>query len=204
MVITIARQFGSRGRDIGKALADSLSIGFYDKELIALAAKESGMSEEFFEKYDEKASNSLLYSLSIGAAATITSEYGSAPQTPVNDRLYLLQYNIIKKAAEKPCVIVGRCADYVLADRTDCVRIFIYSTPEKRAGHIMKKYGLSYEKAKVMIKKNDKARANYYEHFAAGKWGDTANYDLCISSSELGVEGSCRLIKEYLGIRGMI
>lgn len=203
MVITIARQYGSRGRDIGFSLAESLGISFYDKELITLAAKESGMSEDFFEQYDEKASNSLLYSLSLGAAATITGEYGTMPETPMNDKLYLLQYDIIKKAAESPCVIVGRCADHVLADRKDCVKLYIYCDLERRLEHIMNRYKLTADKAREKIKKNDRARSNYYNHYASGKWGEPQNYDLCINSAKLGVYGTCELIMDYLGHRGM-
>ena len=203
MVITIARQYGSRGRDIGFSLAESLGISFYDKELITLAAKESGMSEDFFEQYDEKASNSLLYSLSLGAAATITGEYGAMPETPMNDKLYLLQYDIIKKAAESPCVIVGRCADHVLADRKDCVKLYIYCDLERRLEHIMNRYKLTADKAREKIKKNDRARSNYYNHYASGKWGEPQNYDLCINSAKLGVYGTCELIMDYLRHRGM-
>ncbi len=203
MVITIARQYGSRGRDIGFSLAESLGISFYDKELITLAAKESGMSEDFFEQYDEKASNSLLYSLSLGAAATITGEYGTMPETPMNDKLYLLQYDIIKKAAESPCVIVGRCADHVLADRKDCVKLYIYCDLERRLEHIMNRYKLTADKAREKIKKNDRARSNYYNHYASGKWGEPQNYDLCINSAKLGVYGTCELIMDYLRHRGM-
>ena len=203
MVITIARQYGSRGRDIGFSLAESLGISFYDKELITLAAKESGVSEDFFEQYDEKASNSLLYSLSLGAAATITGEYGTMPETPMNDKLYLLQYDIIKKAAESPCVIVGRCADHVLADRKDCVKLYIYCDLERRLEHIMNRYKLTADKAREKIKKNDRARSNYYNHYASGKWGEPQNYDLCINSAKLGVYGTCELIMDYLRHRGM-
>ncbi len=203
MVITISRQFGSRGRDIGFSLAESLGISFYDKELISLAAKESGMNEDFFEKFDERASNSLLYSLSLGAAATIASEYGTTPETTVNDKLYLLQYNIIKKISEEACVIVGRCADHVLADRKDCVKVFVYCDLDKRVEHITQKYKLTPDKARALIKKNDRARANYYNHYASGKWGEPENYDLCINSARLGVQGACDLISEYLRLTGI-
>ena len=145
MVVTIARQFGSRGKDIGKLLAKKLSVDFYDRKLIELASQKSGISEEYFEKVDEKAGNSLLYALSIGASSAVSSDYGIVPNMPMNDKLYLLQYDIIKKAATKPCVIVGRCADHVLADRKDLVSVFICAEEEARAIHVSAKYNVSYD-----------------------------------------------------------
>lgn len=204
MVITIARQFGSGGRAIGKALADELKIPFYDKELINLAAKESGVSPEIFEKYDEKASNSLLFSLSMGAAATINSEYGISPQVSLNDRVFLIQHDMIKKVAANPCVIVGRCADYVLADRKDCIKLFICADIEKRIKYAIDVHQVQPDKAKSVIARMDKSRANYYNYYATGKWGDPANYNLCINSGELGISRSVELIKYYLRLRGVI
>jgi len=204
MIVTIARQFGSRGKDIGKLLADRLAVDFYDKELITMASRESGISEEYFEKYDEKASNSLLYTLSIGASAAVNSDYGMASNVPINDRLYLLQHNIIKKVADKPCVIVGRCADYVLADRNDLVSVFICADIQSRSEHIAQKYKISLDKALSMIKKNDKSRANYYNYYASEKWGDPNHYDLCLNSNKIGMENCVELLVSYLEMREMI
>lgn len=203
MVITIARQFGSGGREIGKKLADKLGIKFYDKELLTLAAKESGISPEVFERVDEKATNSLLYSLSIGAA-TIGNNFSIVPQVPMNDRLFLLQHNIIKKISADPCVIVGRCADYVLRDRTDCIKLFIYSDLQSKIEYAVKVHNVPIEKAPSVIQKTDKSRANYYNYYSTGKWGDPQNYDLCINSGSIGREKSVELIESYLKIRGMI
>lgn len=202
MVITIARQFGSGGRAIGKALARELNIPFYDKELINLAAKESGVSPEVFEKYDEKVTNSLLYSLSMGAAATINSEYGISPQVSLNDRVFLIQQDIIKKIAEKSCVIVGRCADHVLSGRKDCFKLFIYADIEKRIRYAVDVHKVEPSKAKSVITKIDKTRANYYNYYATGKWGDPDNYNLCINSGELGISRTVELIRYYLRLRG--
>lgn len=204
MVITIARQFGSRGREIGKALSERLSIGFYDKELITLASQQSGVSEEHFEKYDEKATNSLLYTLSIGASAAVSSDYGATPNIPINDKLYLLQHNIIRQVAESSCVIVGRCADYVLADRNDCVRVFICAKESIRAEHIAERLHVSTDKAHSLIRKTDKTRANYYNYYADGKWGDPNNYDLCLNSGTLSVEGCVETITAYCLQRGLL
>ena len=203
MVITISRQFGSGGREIGKKLADKLGIKFYDKELISLAAKESGMSPEIFEKVDEKATNSLLYALSMGAV-TIGNNFSIVPNVPMNDRLFLLQHDIIKKISADPCVIVGRCADYVLKDRTDCVKVFIYADLQNRIEYAVKVHDVPREKAASVIQKTDKSRANYYNYYSTGKWGDTKNYDLCINSGSLGSDKCVELIEFYLKQRGMI
>ena len=203
MVITIARQYGSGGRAIGKMLADSLNIKFYDKELINLAAKESGVSPEIFEQYDEKATNSLLYALSIGAASSTMLDYGISPQIPINDKLFLLQHDIIRKISAEPCVIVGRCADHVLSERKDCVKIFIYADMEKRMEYAVDVHNVEKEKAKKVIKNVDKSRKNYYEYYSDKKWGDPENYDLCINSGTVGVDKCAELIKHYLILRGM-
>ncbi len=202
MVITIARQYGSGGKEIGRRLAEKLHIGFYDKELITLAAKESGVSPEIFDKYDEKAGNSLLYALSIGAAASM-GDYGIIPPLPMNDKLFLLQHDIIRQVSVEPCVIVGRCADYVLADRNDCVRLFLYAEMEKRVQRVVKKHGLSESKAESVIRRADKARENYYHYYSDKIWGDPENYDLCIDSGKLGTEKCAELIISYLKLRGM-
>lgn len=204
MVVTIARQFGSGGRAIGRALAEELKIPFYDKELLNIAAKESGVSPEIFEKYDEKASNSLLYSLSMGAAATINSEYGISPQVSLNDRVFLIQHETIKKVAQDSCVIVGRCADYVLADRQDCFRLFICADMDKRIRYAVDVHHVPQEKARSVINKMDKSRVNYYNYYASGKWGDPVNYHLCLNSGELGISRCVELIKYYLRLRGAI
>lgn len=203
MVITIARQFGSGGREIGRKLADKLGIKFYDKELISLAAKESGMSPEIFEEVDEKATNSLLYALSVGAV-TIGNNFSIVPNVPMNDRLFLLQHDIIKKVSADHCVIVGRCADYVLKDRTDCIKLFIYADLQKRVEYAVKVHNVPREKAPSVIQKTDKSRANYYNYYSTDKWGDPKNYDLCINSGSLGSDKSVELIEFYLKQRGMI
>lgn len=204
MVITISRQFGSGGREIGKNLADGLHIPFYDKELINLAAKESGISRDFFEKYDEQGSNSLLYSLSLGASATINNEYGISSQLPMSDKLFLIQNDIIKKVSMSPCVIVGRCADYVLADRKDCINLFICADIKKRIRYAIDIHKINPDKAEEYIRKKDKSRAAYYNRYTDKKWGNPENYHLCINSGELGVSRSVELIGYYLRQKGMI
>lgn len=204
MVITIARQFGSGGREIGRRLADKLSIPFYDKRLITIAAKESGMDPELLKSVDEKAANSLLYALSMGAAAAIDGGFYLTPELPMNDKLFLLQHDIIKKLSAEPCVIIGRCGDYVLKNRKDCVKLFIYADFDKRIDYAVKKHGVPPEKAKSVVSRTDKVRANYYNYYSSETWGDPNIYDLCINSGTLGTDGSVELICCYLKQRGMI
>ena len=200
-IITIGRQFGSGGRAVGEKLAEKLGIPFYDKELISLAAKESGMNPEIFENVDEKAANSLLYSLSMGLY-NFGSGFSAMGDLPVNDQLYLLQHKIIKEIAEKEsCVIVGRCADYVLRDRSDCVNIFIYAEMDFRKQEAVKKHGIDPDRAEHIITKTDKSRANYYSFYSGQKWGMAENYDLCINSSKLGEDDIVDLIIDYINKR---
>ena len=123
---------------------------------------------------------------------------------PIHDKLYLLQHDIIRQIAEEPCVIVGRCADHVLSDRNDCAKIFICADIDIRAAHVAERLHISKAKAYALIKKKDKSRANYYNYYASGKWGDPNNYDMCINSSTLSVDGCMRLITSYLLQKGIM
>lgn len=200
-VITIGRQFGSGGRSIGEKLAKKLDIPFYDKELISLAAKESGVSPEVFDNVDEKAANSLLYSLSMGMY-NFGSGFSVMGDLPVNDKLYLLQHQIIKDIAEKEnCVIVGRCADYVLRDHPGCVNIFIYADMDFRKDEAIKRHGIDEARAEHIINKTDKSRANYYSFYSGQKWGMAENYDLCINSGKLSEDSIVELIIDYINKR---
>lgn len=200
-IITIGRQFGSGGRAVGEKLAKKLDISFYDKELISLAAKESGISPEVFDNVDEKAANSLLYSLSMGLY-NFGSGFSAMGDLPVNDKLYLLQHQIIKDIAEKEnCVFVGRCADYVLRDNPNCVNIFIYADMEYRKQEAVKKHGIDENRAEHIITKTDKSRANYYSFYSGQKWGMAENYDLCINSAKLDEDCIVELIISYINKR---
>ncbi len=200
-IITIGRQFGSGGREIGEALAKKLGIPYYDKELISMAAKESGMDSEVFDHVDERATNSLLYSLSMGLYS-FGNNFTNSSELPVNDRLYILQHQIIKKLADEgPCVIVGRCADYVLKDRENCVNIFIHANMEYRKLRAIEIHDVKKNKAEQIINKTDKIRANYYGFYSGQKWGFAQNYDLCIDSSKLTTEQAVALIESYVNIR---
>lgn len=199
-IITITRQFGSGGHEIGETLAKKLEIPFYDKELISLAAKESGICPEVFEEVDEKATNSLLYSLSVGLY-NYGNAFSSMGDLPVNDRLYILQHKIIKELAEKEnFVVVGRCADYVLKDNPNIVKVFIYADIDSRVKRAVDRRYIDPARAKQAVIKADKARANYYSFYSGKKWGLADNYDLCINSTHISADQAVELILSYLNI----
>ena len=193
-IITIGRQYGSAGRQIGRVLAEELGIKCYDKELLERAAKESGLCEELFENHDEKPTNSFLYSLVMD---TYSFGYSSAGFTdmPMNHKVFLAQFEAIKKlAAEGPCVMVGRCADYALADNKDCFSVFVHADLDWRINRIAGKYNKTPKEAKDMITKTDKSRASYYNYYTNKKWGAAAGYSLCVDSGVLGIEGAAQAI----------
>lgn len=201
-VITIARQYGSGGREIGEMLAQKLGVPYYDKELIALAAKKSGLSEEVFRQADERATSSLLYSLVMGTYG-FGGGVAGMNDMPINDKLFLIQADIIRKAAEKgACVIVGRCADYVLRERKDCLKVFIHADRDSRLLRAVEKYGIDPAKVSDFLTKKDKQRANYYNFYTNKKWDSMQNYDLTIDSSVFTSEQAVELIikaAEFLG-----
>lgn len=197
-VITIGREFGSGGREIGEKLAKMLGIPFYDKELISLAAKESGISKEIFEAVDEQATNSLLYSMVVGAYS-LGSRVSTISEMSLNDKLFLVQSNIIKKIAQRgACVIVGRCADYVLRESPQCLNVFIYGEMPQKIARIEKLYQLPAKKAEEIIIKSDKRRKSYYNYYTGLKWGRVENYDLCLNSSTLGTDGCAELLSKLI------
>ena len=197
-VYTIGREFGSRGKVIGKKLAERLGIKFYDKELLQQAAKESGFCEEIFENHDEKPTNSFLYSLVMDTYSA--GNYSSAPflDMPLNHKVFLAQFDAIKSIAEKEsCVIVGRCADYALADRKDVLNIFFRSELEDRISYVAQRDNVSLQKAKEMIQKKDKQRSSDYNYYTCKKWGDARSYDLSINTSKLSDEACIDIILAY-------
>lgn len=201
MIITIGRQYGSAGLEIGKLLAEELGVNIYDKEMLKRAAKESGLCEELFETHDEKPTNSFLYSLVLD---TYSLGYSSSSYAdmPINHKVFLAQFDAIKKIADEgPCVMVGRCADYALEDRKDVINVFIYADMEQRIRRIAQKYDLTDAKAKDIIVKTDKKRASYYNYYTNKEWGDAKGYDLCLNSGKLGVYGTVKAILEYMKIR---
>lgn len=199
-VITISREFGSGGREIAIDVAKALGVKFYDKELISLAAKQSGIDPALFERIDEQATNSLLYSLSMGLFTLGQTGFSPRDQISVNDQLYLLQHEIIKKLAEEPCVIVGRCADYILRDRPNCINVFIHADLEYRIERAIKLYNLPEAKGEAIVRKTDKTRANYYQFYTENKWGLADNYHLSVNSSKLSKQKVVDIITNYVKV----
>ena len=198
LVITIGRQCGSGGKDIGMKLAEKMGVKCYDKELLAQAAKNSGLCQELFESHDEKPTSSFLYSLVMD---TYSMGYNSSAymDMPLNHKIFLAQFDTIKKIADEgPCVIVGRCADYALADYKNCINLFIFGDDDVKTKRIMTRYDLTEAKAKEMITKKDKQRQSYYNYYSSKKWGRADSYDLCINSSILGIDGTVKLIIQYV------
>ena len=197
-IVTIARQYGSGGREIGLRLAEKMGVKCYDKELLDRAAKDSGICQELFEHHDEKPTNSFLYSLVMD---TYSFGYNASSfvDMPISHKVFLAQFDTIKKvAAEGPCVIVGRCADYALHDFKNCIRLFIYADEEAKVKRVMERYSLTEEKAKDMMAKKDKQRQSYYNYYSSKKWGRADSYDFCLNSSVLGVDGTVKLIVQIV------
>ena len=197
-VINIGRQLGSGGREIGVKLAKELGIAFYDKELIELASQESGLCKEFFEKADEKASQSLIGGL-FGTRFPFITE-GSMPYSNClsNDALFKIQSDVIRRLAEEhSCLFVGRCADYILRDNPRCVNVFISASIADRIQRIMTRRNISKDEAEELIEKMDKRRSTYYNYYSYNTWGAAATYHLCIDSSVLGIDGTTAFIKEF-------
>lgn len=195
-VITISRLYGSGGHVIGETLAKQLGIAFYDKELLAVASKDSGIRRELFENNDEKPTTSLLYSLAIGGHGM--SEIGRI-ELPLTEKLFLAQFDAIRKVAkEGDCVVVGRCSDYVLRSDEDAVHVFIHAPLQDRIARIKELHELSTNEAKDLIKKVDRARVTYHNHYSDQRWADAQHYHLCVDSSVLGLEGTAEMIRQFI------
>ena len=200
-IITIGREYGSAGREIGYKVADYFGIKLYDKEMLARAAKESGICQELFEKHDEKPTSSFLYSLvmdtySLGYSA------GSYADMPINHKVFLAQFDTIKKiASEGPCILVGRCADYALEDFDNVLSVFIHADMNARIRRIARIYDLTDAKAKERIVKTDKQRASYYNYYSNKKWSDADSYNICLDSSVLGIDGTAEAIERLVEIK---
>lgn len=199
-VITIGREFGSGGHEIGSKLAERLGIKCYDKELLELAAKQSGLCEELFASQDEKPTNSFLYSLVMDTYSLgYTNSY---VDMPINHKVFLAQFDAIKKLAEKEsCVIVGRCADYALEDDPFAVSVFIKAGMDDRIKRIKRIYELNDSKAADLIQKTDKRRASYYNYYSSKKWGEAKSYDLCIDSGVVGIDGAIDMILKFIELK---
>ena len=200
-IITIGRQYGSGGHDIGKQLAEELNVPFYDKALLERAAKDSGLCQEIFENHDEKPTNSFLYSL-VMDTYSLGYTTSSFSEMPLNHKIFLAQFDAIKNIAkEGPCVIVGRCADYALAEFPNGVNVFLHADLQDRIVRIARRHDLTDAKAKDLIIKTDKRRASYYNYYTSKKWGDAAGYDLSLNTATLGIDGTIHMIREFVAYK---
>ena len=194
-VVTIGRQFGSCGKQIGQKLSEKLGIAFYDKELITLASQESGLCKEFFEKADEQNSGSLLHAFAAGFT------FGGFQYNDFlsNEKLFQIQSDVIRKLAEeKSCVIVGRCAYYILREKKNCVNIFIHAPLDERIKTVMRRENISEHDASELIRRMDKTRPGYYNYYTDKEWGVASSYHLSIDSSLLGIDRSVDFIQEFV------
>ncbi len=193
-IITVGRQYGSGGRYVAKLLAEKLGIPYYDKELLTEVSRDSGICEEILEEHDEKNTKRFLLSMMSGTPSYADSS-AMYMDMPLNHRIFLAQFDTIRRiAGEGPCVFVGRCADYVLRDEPHVLNVFIKASREERIKRVIKYYGVDPMKAEEMMKKADKQRASYYNYYATNTWGDVNNYDLCVDTGALGIEGAVELI----------
>lgn len=197
-IITINRQYGSGGREIGRKLAEQLDIPFYDNEIISRAAKETGFSETAFETVEDKATNSLLYSIAMGMNVFTNQDMGFAGLS-LDDRIFLAQSNVIRKVAnEGSCVIVGRCADYILKDLDHVINLFISADLDFRMKRAREIDHIAPEHAAETVLKKDKSRGNYYRYHAGERWDNVFNYDLVLRSDLVGIDKSVECIKNYI------
>lgn len=200
-IITIGRQLGSNGRIIGAALAERLGYKFYDKELIAKVAKDNGLSEHLFEGIDEKPTNSMLYSLVMGiqSGKGLYYQYNDIMN---GDNLFKLQSDVIKSIAKDDnCVIVGRCADYILREHSGLVKFFLYASREERVKTLMARDGMTEKEANSAVSKADKRRSNYYNFYTNNVWGDVHNYNLCLDTASMPVEKCVDILASYAELK---
>ena len=194
LVITISRQYGTGGREIGHKLANRLGISYLYRELITRAAKKSGFSEELFDQLDKRATNSFLYSLTMFGSTGLNG-------MSLTDQLYLAQAKVIREAAEAgPCVIVGRCGDHVLRECTNKFDFFIHGTLEERVQRIQNHgdYEITGQSPEAALEQMDKQRSTYYNYYTGRVWGKCDHYDLCVNAGRLGVDKSVDLLMQYV------
>ena len=200
MIITIARQHGSGGGEIGRRLGELLGMKVYDNELLTMAAKKKGLPEEYLRRVDERATGSLLYSIAMSAPFTHGAHAGT--EMSINDRLFIAQAEIIREiAAEESAIFIGRCADYVLRNHPNCINIFLQADGEVRVARICERSGCERKEAESEMQKTDKRRANYYNYHTGAKWGRVDRYHFVFDTGVLGVEGTAKLIAEAVRLR---
>ena len=188
-IITISRQFGSGGRTVGRQLAERLNIPFYDRELVKQVAEETGFDTKFIQENGEFSPSKSIFSFAVSQGVPCMQNGLS-----VSDFIFCMQRQVILKLAEKPCVIVGRGADYILRDRDDVFDVFIHASMENRADRIVRLYGESEKKPEQRLADKDKKRKIYYKHYTDREWGDAKNYDMCLDSGRIGIDKCVDLI----------
>ena len=185
---------------MGRRLASRLEIPYYDKEILSEASKDSGICEELFEDHDEKPTRSFLYSLVTGVQ-THGNPSTMYMDMPLNHRIFLAQFDTIRRlAGNGPCVVVGRCADYVLRDEKNVVNVFLKADMEHRIERAIER-GAEPSRAQEFVKRRDKERASYYNYYATTTWGDVNNYDLCLDTGRVGYDGAVDMIIAYNALR---
>ena len=202
LVITIGRQYGSGGREIGARLAKDLGLGFYDKNILRLNSDESGIKESFYHMADEKAGNKLLYRI----VKSLAPELGTpslGPDLIAADNLFRFQSEVIRKlAAEEDCVIIGRCADYVLDGFDGLVKVYLYADMDYRVERIKELGYYEPKDVKKNIKRIDRERRDYHRYYTGRDWENVENYDSMLNTARLGTEGAVEAVKGYLRLRG--
>lgn len=186
-IITISREFGSGGRYLGEEIAKRLGMDYYDKEILVKVAEKTGLSQKYIEQMGEGAPHKHQFSYSFVGRNSAGASMG--------DYMDTIQREVILEAAEKgPCVIVGRCADYILRERTDCLNIFVCGNEKEKTDRIMKLYNLSEAEAKKQMKETNKKRRVHYEYYTEQRWGEACNYSICLNSSDIGYENCIDIV----------
>lgn len=199
-IVTISRQYGSGGRYIGENLAKAMGVPCYDEKLIDMVAKESGFAQSFVAEKGERMTGSLLFNIA-SSLSFANNVFSTNNGVTLQDEIYFTQNRIIKELADKgPCVIVGRCADYILREREDCLNVFIFADNESKIERAEKYFNITREEAPAVLKKKDKARANHYKYYTDQEWGMASNYDLCLNSGLIGIEGCVKAIQQVLDL----
>ena len=198
-VINIGRQLGSGGRAVGEIISRRLGIRLYDKELLTLAAKQSGLCPACFEKVDEKQGRGVFATMIAYLRSPFGADMSSVNNVLSNDALFKVQSDVIRDlASRESCIFVGRCADYILRDHPRCVNVFVSASPEARIERLTKLHHISEEEAEELMEKADKKRSSYYNYYSYKTWGAAATYHLCIDSSVLGIDETVKFIKQFV------
>lgn len=198
-VINIGRQLGSGGKDIGEIIARRLGIRLYDKELLTLAAQQSGLCPEFFEKADEKGARNVFSTMIAYLRSPFAGDMGNVTNVLSNDALFKIQSDVIRDiAARESCVFVGRCADYILRDHPRAVNVFVAADRADRCERLCRQCGITPGEAEARMDREDARRAAYYNYYSSGTWGMASTYHLCVDSSVLGIDGTVDFVLEFV------